>query len=599
MIKKRILSYFLSLTLLGIILVSFTGVFYVKEATQRKHFISSKSLATELLHNVNNIYLNASKNINIIAQDLTIKQSLKSPVTLKKEITKLRDLFSIYEDLIILTPHGEVLSSTDYNYNSAWPHSDFFQNTLKESKPQISNAHFIPEPLRFVTTFTAPIINTDGKILAVVAAQLNMEKVSSLIKHVKIAQTGQAFLIDNYSRYLSHPDDAKLLAIAEDSITNAIKQKSDTLRIHSEGQNLIGNFQQGERRTIIILQEESEVFEDFSHITIKIILISTAIAILALFAGLKFSLTITKPIDELNTTIHQFTSGQNDVKAPVFKQDEIGSLAQNYNNMTDEVNRLRNHLEELVEQRTSELKEAKEEAEKANKAKGDFLANISHEIRTPMNAIIGFCQLLSYDEEDELKRKYIDSMLTSGNSLLDIINDLLDMSQLESGNYKINLAKDSISKVIEDTSTILNNQASRKDLLLSTECPADLPDLMIDKIRLKQILINLTGNAIKFTDYGFVKISLNWQYSSEEKTQADVTIAIQDSGVGIAKNDQEKVFKDFIQADNQGDQLTKGTGLGLAICKKLLKLMNGTLSLESEVNVGSTFTLRLNKIDLS
>ncbi len=244
------------------------------------------------------------------------------------------------------------------------------------------------------------------------------------------------------------------------------------------------------------------------------------------------------------------------------------------------------------------LVQEKEKAITANKAKSEFLANMSHEIRTPMNAILGFSEALYYKLNSENHKKMVKSVLSSGNLLLSLLNDILDLSKIESGKLEILPHPASVKNIIEEIVLLFNNKALKKGIELSMQIAPDFPDILIvDEIRIKQIIFNLTGNAVKFTHKGFVHIKACYKPVSSKK--GDLIIEIEDTGIGIANSDQELIFETFRQQSGQSNRLFEGTGLGLAITKRLVKKMDGTIDLKSTLNKGSVFTIKISNIEVS
>ncbi len=245
-----------------------------------------------------------------------------------------------------------------------------------------------------------------------------------------------------------------------------------------------------------------------------------------------------------------------------------------------------------------ELEKAKERAEEANKLKSIFLSNMSHEIRTPLNAIIGFTNVLYENETDKEKKEKLEIIQQAGKHLLKIINDILDLSKIEAGNYlTLDEEEFSLKELINSIVAILKNEAEKKRIELKADISKECPDIFSgDPVRINQILMNLVGNAIKFTDKGGVYISC-------ECKDNNVIIKIKDTGIGIPKEKIKTVFAPFIQGDNYSSRRYGGTGLGLAISKKLVELMGGDISVTSELGKGSIFTIKLplkvvkNKID--
>lgn len=237
------------------------------------------------------------------------------------------------------------------------------------------------------------------------------------------------------------------------------------------------------------------------------------------------------------------------------------------------------------------LATAKNAAESANRAKSVFLANMSHEIRTPMNAIIGFSEILINQLDDETHKSYLNSINSSGRTLLSLINDILDLSKIEAG--RMTLRKDiiSVKQIFSELTQIFKTDAEQKGLNLFLEVDNSVPDLVeMDELRIKQVLINLVNNALKFTKQGYIKIRAEARQSNQ---LIDLFLSVEDTGIGISSSDKVKIFEAFKQSENFDSRNYEGTGLGLAIISKIVDLFKGEITMKSKLGKGSTFTILL------
>jgi two-component system sensor histidine kinase BarA len=341
--------------------------------------------------------------------------------------------------------------------------------------------------------------------------------------------------------------------------------------------------------------------EKIQHVKFDI-LVTLLILIPTAWLVVRRSNAITGPIKRLTNTVRSITSGN--LETPIEKNasGEIGVLQSCINNMAEELRHSQTNMEEQLNEYTQELQQTMEELELrnaelditrskaiyANNAKSEFLANMSHEIRTPLSGIIGFSELLQETALSSQQKDYTNTIQKSARNLLEIINDILDLSKIESGKTEISTSEFNLVDIIEDIINLLSPTAMDKDIELFYRIEKDVPIIIqSDPFRIHQILTNLVGNSIKFTDKGYVYLQVTRGELLSDKDSIKFTVS--DTGIGMNNKDKQKLFKAFTQADTSITRRFGGTGLGLVISRKLTLLMKGEIGFDSVESEGSTF----------
>ncbi|MBF0286633.1 MAG: response regulator [SAR324 cluster bacterium] len=331
-----------------------------------------------------------------------------------------------------------------------------------------------------------------------------------------------------------------------------------------------------------------QLTQDLSNAQLIQILAALIVVMVALLIGFVYVRQLTLRIFALRNVMEKQAVGQ-DVPIPSEGYDEISDMA--------------HALQTFVEQRKKheiELLSAKESAENATQAKSQFLANMSHEIRTPMNAVIGFTELLDNLITDEKQKGYLEAIKKGGDGLLSLINDILDLSKIEAGKIELHYHPANIYKLLREIEKIFSLKVSQKLLAFKIDIASKTPPvLLLDEGRLRQVLFNLVGNAVKFTDEGYVKLTVALKNIQQDVDKLDLVIIVSDTGIGISEENLERIFQSFEQQEGQDTRKYGGTGLGLAISKRLIEMMGGSISVKSQLHKGTSFEICLPQISIS
>ncbi|NBO19410.1 MAG: HAMP domain-containing protein [Proteobacteria bacterium] len=326
------------------------------------------------------------------------------------------------------------------------------------------------------------------------------------------------------------------------------------------------------------------------------LMVSSAVLLISYLLAINLQHEISRPILKLSDVARQVSQNRDytlraaPVGNPEDDKNELVILTESFNAMLTEIDA----RDQQLKQKNTELEKAKDVAESANRSKSQFLANISHELRTPLNAIIGFSSILMNQLFGALgDGKYLEyarDINESGVHLLDIINDILDLSKAEAGKLTLSFEEVHVAKSINKCMTILSERAQKGGVTINTSMPKTLPSLVADRLRFIQILLNIMSNSVKFTaEGGKVLVEVRTQEAGGEVSHFVITV--EDTGIGMSPGDVEKAFQSFGQVDSGLNRKYEGTGLGLPLTKKLIELHHGSIQIESELGVGTRVTL--------
>ncbi|HEY7553675.1 MAG TPA: sensor histidine kinase [Candidatus Binatia bacterium] len=472
----------------------------------------------------------------------------------------------------------------------------------KEGKSYYSPVYFYRDSEPYMT-IAVPIERYAGRMIGVLQVQVNLKYVWDLVSKLKVGTGGYAYAIGRKGDLIAHPDISLVLQrrnIADLSqVRSALQSRTDAgIPPWTVARNLGGQQVFSSWATIPILGwavfVEQPVEEIYGPLYASLFRTSGFLLLglgMALVASLLVARRVVWPLETLRKGVERIGGGDMNSRLDVKTGDEIELLAEEFNRMAENVREAYGGLEQKVEERTHELAFANERLKELDRLKSDFVSNVSHELRTPLTAIKGAVDLILREVAGPLTEKqihYLTRVRSNTQHLAGLINDLLDLSKIESGKIEVKSSLVSMGGLVHEVVETLRPIAVEKGIALEAAIPEQSIMVWADRDKINQVLMNLIGNAIKFTPaHGTVTVSAS--RNGDERVQ----VSVSDTGPGVPPEENEKIFDKFYQVGEVDGVKPKGTGLGLAICKALVELHGGRIWVESEMNRGSTFYFTL------
>ena len=545
--------------------------------------------------------------LSLLAESLG--RHLMETAEVKAEIDCVQKTFPDITSVYVADVEGEQIARTGAeeleNVSTIWT----FQ-VARKGDELISDVYPEPATLKPMRTITLPIVNR-GTVIGVLSADINFDRITLSVMKLDVGKNSNVLVVASNGRVVSHTQLEKLKELDLSKLPGVeavLAGQEGTMKGYTDelGRQVLGTYSPiGELGWGVIIQKPlADIAAEVWKLRATILSAMVTAVLLAVLAGWLMSRQIEKPIRQLAGASEKVAQGDLSLSVDVKSSDEIGILAHSFNQMVlslrksrDELQQWGKKLERRVKQRTADLEQKSRELSKANvrleelsQLKSHFLANMSHELRTPLNSILGFSEVLQdkmFGALNEKQEQYVNYVMESGQHLLSLINDILDLSKIEAGKIEIELAELRIGDLLKDSLTMVKEMALKQSVELGLKLEDDIPEIYADERKVKQIAFNLLSNAVKFTpDGGRVGIEA-------VKEQEDIRVTVWDTGIGIKEEDKGKLFKEFQQLDSGANKRYQGTGLGLALSKRLVEMHGGRIWVESEPGKGSRFSFTL------
>lgn len=515
---------------------------------------------------------------------------------------------AVYEAVAILDSTGKVAATVaPYSRTVLQNHADapWFIEAFTRKRAVISDVEIDPVTLTPMVNLAFPAYNQQEVVSGVLLARINLEYLWLVVNNTDIGETGYTYIIDAQGQVIAEkgqrPETFELYTAPN----------LDVLQSVQSGVVAEGNIYQGLRGQEVLgalapiattdwsVVVELPTMEAFAPVVQMLTAMGIALGgTIVVVSGISFFFArqISIPLQRLTRAAQEIGAGHMDTQVEINTSNEMGLLAATFNDMASRIRAAQAHLEAQVAERTAQLAAAlrdaeiaRANAEEANNLKTRFLANMSHELRTPLNSIINFAYILKSGVRGpvtEEQIEYLNRVYASGEHLLGMINDILDLSKIEAGRMELFKEAVELGDLVVSTMASAIGLTKDKPITLHHEIADNLPAIEADKTRIRQVLLNLLSNAAKFTDVGSITVRV-WQQKNE------IITSVTDTGIGIPTDKLDAIFEEFRQADEGSARSYEGTGLGLPICQRLVEMHGGRIWVESQVGAGSTFCFSL------